>query len=304
MDASNRVPLWVEYSILALVLFFQIGLPALHYQECFLFGVTVWLWFFIVGSHLIWRVLGARLRRFAKVASVLVFGLVVLGFTYPGLSRQYTREHPKPPRVAPPSIPLPAAKPHVKADQGGQIPPSGVHKELPSKEAQSRKEAHTRTPDTPSAKAGISLTAPIVVEQDGQNNISQIGSNNQATIVAKEHLLLTAAQESVLTKELRGFGGRSLKIMLQMQTVETTEFGQGLAAALREAGIDVRVIPTFTQGVPIPSGISFQVSDATPDLPFVNAIAGALIKAGVVKAPIEYSRNGDEAVPLIYITPY
>jgi hypothetical protein len=143
------------------------------------------------------------------------------------------------------------------------------------------------------------------VIQQGQNNISQIGAKNEATInPPRQQLLMNEQQQRSLTEALRGFGGRQLTIHFNKETEESWTFANNLAAALRDAGVNVKITPGIWSGVPIPPGISFLLYKTKEDWPFVNAICNELAKSKVVTPPIKWDESGDDDLPILRITPY
>jgi hypothetical protein len=310
MDRPNRIVSFelVAGTMLSLLLY---ALPWLGLEEQFWWRLGIWLAILALCLHLLWSwllpmppKLGAR----ARTAIVLTFGLLFVWLVYPRLGRVYAQENRKeetlsPQHSRPPApVPLPpaAAAPSPAKPSPPKLEPRHSAVDRTKRTEKGKGSRESQSVPKPKQPAGGST-----VIQQGQNNISQIGENNQATInPPKQELLLSEPQASAVTEALRGFGGRRLKIILNRETEETWTFANNLAAALRAAGVSVQIIPTIAMGVPIPPGISFLLYKTKEDWPFVNAIANELVKSKVVTPPIKWDESGDDDLPILRITPY
>jgi len=102
---SNRRIVTAEILFGLLLWLSQVGLPVLGIQREFWFGLVVWVIFFVVGSHLIWM-LSVRLPAPWRLFFVLSFAVLLSACVYPGLSRQYRKEHGAVAAFVPPYPPL------------------------------------------------------------------------------------------------------------------------------------------------------------------------------------------------------
>lgn len=156
--------------------------------------------------------------------------------------------------------------------------------------------------DESKAPASAKTRQSPAINQNGRNNIAQVGNNNKATIIERKHLVITPEIAARVTERLRPFAGRKITFQLNKETQESSTFGESLARAFQNAGIEVEVTHIMIFGA-VPSGVSIIANSQRLDHDFIQAVINILTNEGLAKNPMEGEVDDNATVPLLRIAP-
>jgi hypothetical protein len=166
--------------------------------------------------------------------------------------------------------------------------------------------------ETPSKSAASDRRRATVI-QKGQTNISQIGDNNQATVIERPRLSLDDSQMNRISAALRPFAGKAVSVFVNHPNDQTRAFAERLVQAVRASGVVIDnsspVDPEFKGDFvqidimgSMPDGVSLMLDKDGTDDNLAEAIADVLISLGISPKPMRGSRSNRDRL-IVYVTP-